>query len=195
MGFSFPLMRTASGGILSMKARMDVWASTLSLKNGNAAPVPTRVASLPTTQLALDLKVRSQAEVGVTVAGMKNRLKQAMASPPDAATQGILRDDLASLHQMVDDARTKLTTLGDTSARGFSVMLNWIGELPDADAILRQAGAHWHDYGKDPREGRKVGHATVCADDGSTLMDRLRAIGEALGREDQVAPVLHVLKR
>ena len=85
--------------------------------------------------------------------------------------------------------------LGDTSARGHSVMLNWIGELPDADVILREAGAHWHDYGKDAREGRKVGHATVCADDEGQLSARIAAIGNALGRQSQVAPVIESLKR
>ncbi len=83
--------------------------------------------------------------------------------------------------------------LGDTSARGLSVMLNWIGELPAAAAVLSEAGAHWHDYGKDAREGRKVGHATVCADDPSQLRERLARIGKALGRETQVDPVLAAL--
>ena len=50
--------------------------------------------------------------------------------------------------------------LGSTAPRGISVMLNWIGELPDARAVLSEPGAHWHDYGKSPRAGRKVGHAT-----------------------------------
>jgi len=85
--------------------------------------------------------------------------------------------------------------LGDTSARGHSVMLNWIGELPDANVILREAGAHWHDYGKDARDGRKVGHATICADDEGQLSARIAEIGNALGRQEQVAPVIESLKR
>jgi 5-(carboxyamino)imidazole ribonucleotide synthase len=55
--------------------------------------------------------------------------------------------------------------LGDTGARGLSAMFNWIGELPDAAPVLRAVDAHWHDYGKQPRPGRKVGHATLCAPD------------------------------
>lgn len=84
--------------------------------------------------------------------------------------------------------------LGDTSPRGLSVMLNWIGELPSAAAVLREAGAHWHDYGKQPRAGRKVGHATVCADTAEELRERLARLGHALGREAQVAPVLVALE-
>ncbi len=80
--------------------------------------------------------------------------------------------------------------LGDTSACGMSVMLNWIGELPDANAVLSEPHAHWHDYGKSPRAGRKVGHATICGVDAAELRSRLMRVGIALGREKQTAPVL-----
>src|SRR3546814_6622662 len=42
--------------------------------------------------------------------------------------------------------------LGASAMRGHACMLNWIGELPDADAVLRVAGGHWHDYGKRSEE-------------------------------------------
>ena len=80
--------------------------------------------------------------------------------------------------------------LGDTGARGVSAMFNWIGELPDLSAVLQAVDAHWHDYGKQARPGRKVGHATVCAPDAGQLAARLGGIARALGREAQVAPVL-----
>ena len=83
--------------------------------------------------------------------------------------------------------------LGDTSARYPACMLNWIGELPDRDRMLAVPGTHWHDYGKAPRPGRKVGHATVCAPDAVTLATRLEQVGRALGRETQVAPVIEAL--
>ena len=83
--------------------------------------------------------------------------------------------------------------LGDTAARAHCVMLNWIGELPDANVVLGEARGHWHDYGKSPRAGRKVGHATLCADDAQELADRLARVGRALGRDEQVAPVLAAL--
>jgi 5-(carboxyamino)imidazole ribonucleotide synthase len=79
--------------------------------------------------------------------------------------------------------------LGDTSLRNPSVMLNWIGELPDANAILGEPDGHWHDYGKEPRAGRKVGHATVCARTNVELSERLARIARALGREAQIDPV------
>ena len=80
--------------------------------------------------------------------------------------------------------------LGDTRAIGHSVMLNWIGEMPSPLPVLAEASGHWHDYGKSPREGRKVGHATLRADTPAQLADALERTGRALGREPQVAPVL-----
>jgi 5-(carboxyamino)imidazole ribonucleotide synthase len=83
--------------------------------------------------------------------------------------------------------------LGDTSASGFSAMFNWIGELPDAAPVLRAIDGHWHDYGKQSRAGRKVGHATVCAQDAKVLAERVSEIARALQREEQAAPALRVL--
>lgn len=80
--------------------------------------------------------------------------------------------------------------LGSTHMRGHACMLNWVGELPDARAVLADPCGHWHDYGKSPRPGRKVGHATLRADTVAELAGGLRAVGNALGRDDQVAPVL-----
>jgi 5-(carboxyamino)imidazole ribonucleotide synthase len=84
--------------------------------------------------------------------------------------------------------------LGDTGARGVSAMFNWIGELPDAAPVLRAVDAHWHDYGKQARPGRKVGHATVCATDAAELAARLNQIGQALGRQEQSEPVSRTLR-
>jgi 5-(carboxyamino)imidazole ribonucleotide synthase len=84
--------------------------------------------------------------------------------------------------------------LGDTRMVGRACMLNWIGAMPDATPVLAEPGGHWHDYGKSPRAGRKVGHATLRADDPAALADALERIGRALGREDQVAPVIARLR-
>ena len=84
--------------------------------------------------------------------------------------------------------------LGDTAAVGHSAMLNWIGAMPDAAPVLREAGGYWHDYGKSPRDGRKVGHATLRADSAAALAEALQRTGDALGREAQVAPVIARLR-
>ncbi|ROU07313.1 5-(carboxyamino)imidazole ribonucleotide synthase [Lysobacter enzymogenes] len=80
--------------------------------------------------------------------------------------------------------------LGDTRMLGHACMLNWIGAMPDAAPVLAEAGGHWHDYGKSPREGRKVGHATLRADSAEELAQALARVGAALGRQEQVAPVI-----
>ena len=84
--------------------------------------------------------------------------------------------------------------LGDTRNLGHTCMLNWIGEMPDAGAVLAESGGHWHDYGKSPRAGRKVGHATLRSDSTGELADALVRVGTALGRQAQVAPVVERLR-
>lgn len=84
--------------------------------------------------------------------------------------------------------------LGATRMLGHACMLNWVGALPQAQAVLAEAGGHWHDYGKSSRAGRKVGHATLRADSPGDLSSVLQRIGASLGREAQVAPVLERLR-
>lgn len=55
--------------------------------------------------------------------------------------------------------------LGDTSARGHSLMINLIGAVPAVDGLLTIPGAHLHLYDKAPRPGRKLGHLTICGSD------------------------------
>ncbi len=53
--------------------------------------------------------------------------------------------------------------LGSTRARGYSAMLNLIGNMPPREVLLAVEGLKLHDYGKEPRPGRKLGHCTlVC---------------------------------
>jgi 5-(carboxyamino)imidazole ribonucleotide synthase len=84
--------------------------------------------------------------------------------------------------------------LGDTGVRGMSAMFNWIGDLPDKAAVLGTVDAHWHDYGKQARPGRKVGHATVCGKDAESLARRVDRVSRALGRESQALPALDALR-
>jgi 5-(carboxyamino)imidazole ribonucleotide synthase len=55
-------------------------------------------------------------------------------------------------------------------------MVNLIGAMPDRAEVLAVPGAHLHDYEKEPRAERKVGHVTVRADDDPTLDDRLATL-------------------
>lgn len=51
--------------------------------------------------------------------------------------------------------------LGDTAATGHCAMLNFIGCMPDRRRWLREPNLFFHDYGKQARTGRKLGHCTV----------------------------------
>ena len=64
--------------------------------------------------------------------------------------------------------------LGSTEVRGHCGMINLIGEIPKAAHTIEQGVLH--DYGKEPRPGRKLGHITVLAesaDDRDALLDDL----------------------
>lgn len=69
--------------------------------------------------------------------------------------------------------------LGPTAARGPCAMVNLIGGLPDPHAVLAVPGTHWHDYGKTPMPGRKLGHVTVTGATPEEVAGRVRAV-EAL---------------
>jgi 5-(carboxyamino)imidazole ribonucleotide synthase len=53
--------------------------------------------------------------------------------------------------------------LGSTRPIGHSAMVNFIGTIPAAGNILQVSGVHFHNYGKEPRPNRKLGHCTVTA--------------------------------
>jgi 5-(carboxyamino)imidazole ribonucleotide synthase len=72
--------------------------------------------------------------------------------------------------------------LGSTRARGHSAMVNLIGEMPRRQALLREPGLHWHDYGKSARPGRKLGHLTLCE---STAKARDRRAFKVLSKVDR----------
>jgi len=63
--------------------------------------------------------------------------------------------------------------LGSTAVTGHSAMLNLIGELPDAEAVLKVPDAHLHLYGKELRPRRKLGHVTLRAQSFEDLITRL----------------------
>lgn len=54
--------------------------------------------------------------------------------------------------------------LGDTAARGYSMMINSIGQEPDINAVLALSGTHYYTYRKQPCPNRKLGHVTLQAE-------------------------------
>jgi 5-(carboxyamino)imidazole ribonucleotide synthase len=70
--------------------------------------------------------------------------------------------------------------LGSTRPLGHAAMVNFLGQMPDRDRLLKIEGLAFHDYGKEPRPGRKLGHCTLLktrpADRDRGLKDALKSI-------------------
>ncbi len=71
---------------------------------------------------------------------------------------------------------------GPVVCRGHAGMLNLIGEIPNAARHLAIPSCWLHDYGKAPREGRKLGHITVIADTAAERDERLRQVQDAIAK-------------
>jgi 5-(carboxyamino)imidazole ribonucleotide synthase len=67
--------------------------------------------------------------------------------------------------------------LGATRALGHSAMINFLGQMPSRERLLSIPGLAFHDYGKEPRAGRKLGHCTITR---PSAKDRDRVLGHTL---------------
>ena len=68
--------------------------------------------------------------------------------------------------------------LGDPSPRGHAGMLNLIGTHPTLQALAQVSGAALHLYGKEPRPGRKLGHATAVDSTRAGVLARLESLSK-----------------
>lgn len=66
--------------------------------------------------------------------------------------------------------------LGSTAPLGHSAMINFIGVLPEPAEWLREPNLFFHDYGKEPRPKRKVGHCTISEHTAARRDARLRKL-------------------
>jgi 5-(carboxyamino)imidazole ribonucleotide synthase len=66
--------------------------------------------------------------------------------------------------------------LGSTAPLGHSAMINFIGSLPERTAWLGEPNLFFHDYGKEPRPLRKVGHCTISEPTAARRDARLRRL-------------------
>ncbi|HEY6453279.1 MAG TPA: 5-(carboxyamino)imidazole ribonucleotide synthase [Steroidobacteraceae bacterium] len=78
--------------------------------------------------------------------------------------------------------------LGAADARGHAAMINLIGRMPPRPRLLAEPGVHLHDYGKEPRHGRKVGHCTVVENSAAQRNIRARRLLTALYPHLPLAP-------
>lgn len=54
--------------------------------------------------------------------------------------------------------------LGSTRTLGHAAMINFIGKMPDRERLMEIEGLTFHDYGKQSRPARKLGHCTIIKD-------------------------------
>ena len=59
--------------------------------------------------------------------------------------------------------------LGSVAMNGYALLLNLVGDIPDQNLILAQAGAFLHLYRKSGRNRRKIGHITLRNEDPQSL--------------------------
>jgi 5-(carboxyamino)imidazole ribonucleotide synthase len=67
--------------------------------------------------------------------------------------------------------------LGSTRPLGHAAMINFLGTMPEREPLLEIEGLAFHDYGKEARPGRKLGHCTILR---NRRKDRNRALADAL---------------
>lgn len=73
--------------------------------------------------------------------------------------------------------------LGSTEALGHAAMINFVGSLPPRERWLGERNLFFHDYGKEPRPKRKVGHCTILEHSAARRDARLkRLLKEYRGR-------------
>jgi 5-(carboxyamino)imidazole ribonucleotide synthase len=66
--------------------------------------------------------------------------------------------------------------LGSTEALGHAAMINFIGSLPPREQWLGERNLFFHDYGKEPRPQRKVGHCTILEQSAARRDARLKRL-------------------
>ncbi|QEP43109.1 5-(carboxyamino)imidazole ribonucleotide synthase [Ectothiorhodospiraceae bacterium BW-2] len=66
--------------------------------------------------------------------------------------------------------------LGATATQCHAAMVNFIGQIPPHRQLLQLPDLHLHDYGKQSRPGRKVGHATLCSHSRTLLEQQLQQL-------------------
>ncbi len=76
--------------------------------------------------------------------------------------------------------------LGATHAIAESAMVNLVGAIPRAEDVLAHDDCHLHLYGKSAREGRKLGHITVRAQNAAELRVKIDALRELPGASREI---------
>jgi 5-(carboxyamino)imidazole ribonucleotide synthase len=157
-------------GVRSVRGELAFYPLTENHHEGSVlrlsvAPAPRLTATLQRRAEEICAAVMEELEyVGVMAIELFDQEGELMANEiaPRVHNSGHWTIEGAVTSQFENHLRAGLGwPLGETSARGRSVMLNILGELPPTQRVLAVPGSHLHLYGKEPRAGRKLGHVTV----------------------------------
>ncbi len=80
--------------------------------------------------------------------------------------------------------------IGSTDSIGYNAMINCISSMPDRNEILKVPCTHYHDYQKQVRPGRKLGHINLHVDNKEDFYDLLQQLCQQFG----LTQVLETLK-
>ena len=70
--------------------------------------------------------------------------------------------------------------LGETTLLGAPGMLNIIGAMPQHSELLHNPSVNLHDYGKEARTNRKLGHLTIVAENAVSRDTQLKDLAKYL---------------
>jgi 5-(carboxyamino)imidazole ribonucleotide synthase len=178
---SLVAVRAADGSSLSYPLLENVHRSGILHRSTAPASVPPQVAQAATQSVERLLDRLDY--VGVLTVEFFDVGGKLLANEfaPRVHNSGHLTIEAATTSQFENHLRAICgLPLGSTELLCHATMLNLVGSLPAKAAVLRTPGAHYHDYAKQSRPGRKVGHVTVTAKDADELSDRLRAVEAVL---------------
>src|SRR6266540_100853 len=149
------------------------------------APAPGMTTELQGAGEAIATRLLDQLEyVGVIAIELFEHDGRLLANEmaPRVHNSGHWTIEGAETSQFENHLRAVLSLpLGGTACVGHSAMVNCLGSMPGRRRILAIEGAHLHDYEKEPRPARKVGHVTVTAADEATRDERLARVLSVVG--------------
>lgn len=147
------------------------------------APAPNREALQPNAEKHLSALMVDLDYVGVMAIEffVKDGGLIANEFAPRVHNSGHWTQDGAVTSQFENHLRAGLgLPLGSTEARGVTVMLNLIGDVPKAGDVFLEYGTRLHLYGKTPRPGRKLGHVNVSGTDLAKVQATIARIQAAM---------------
>lgn len=151
------------------------------------APAPNLTTELEQEAATIGARILEELEyVGVLAVELFQSEGQLLANEiaPRVHNSGHWTMDGSACSQFENHLRAGLGwPLGGTKNRGYTAMLNLLGEEPDPSELLTLPSAHLHLYGKEPRPRRKLGHLNIVGEDPGQVTAQLQAVASVLHLE------------